>query len=59
MDLGLQAKRLRFIQSKYFFRVGSDKDEATDVRFVCASNRDPLAEVRAGLLQPRHWACNR
>lgn len=48
MDLELQAKLLRFIQSKRFRRVGSDKDEATDVRFVCATNKDPLAEVRAG-----------
>lgn len=48
MDLELQAKLLRFIQSKRFRRVGSDKDEATDVRFVCATNRDPLVEVQAG-----------
>jgi len=48
MDLDLQAKLLRFIQSKRFRRVGSDKDESTDVRFICATNRDPLAEVHAG-----------
>jgi len=48
MDLDLQAKLLRFIQSKCFRRVGSDKDEMTDVRFICATNRDPLVEVRAG-----------
>lgn len=48
MDLELQAKLLRFIQSKHFRRVGSDKDEVTDVRFVCATNKEPLTEVRAG-----------
>ena len=51
MDLDLPAKRLRFIQSKHLLSVGSDKGEDTDMRFVCASNRDPLAEVRAGLFQ--------
>ncbi len=48
MDLDLQAKLLRFIQSKHFRRVGSDRDEITDVRFICATNRDPMTEIRAG-----------
>ena len=48
LDLDLQAKLLRFIQSRRFRRVGDNNDEITDVRFVCATNRDPLAEVHAG-----------
>ncbi|MFN0042261.1 MAG: sigma-54-dependent transcriptional regulator [Alphaproteobacteria bacterium] len=48
MDLGLQSKLLRFIQTGTFQRVGSTTLEKVDVRFICASNRDPLAEVEAG-----------
>jgi two-component system repressor protein LuxO len=48
MDLSLQGKLLRFIQSGTFQPVGSTTVRRTDVRFVCATNRDPLAEVRAG-----------
>jgi two-component system repressor protein LuxO len=48
MDLALQGKLLRFIQTGAFQRVGSTRLEQVDVRFVCATNRDPMAEVRAG-----------
>ena len=48
MDLALQGKLLRFIQTGAYQRVGSTKLEQGDVRFVCATNRDPLAEVKAG-----------
>ena len=48
MDLELQKKLLRFIQTGTFRKVGSNALESVDVRFVCATNRDPLAEVRAG-----------
>jgi two-component system repressor protein LuxO len=48
MDLALQGKLLRFIQTGTFQPVGSGKLMQTDVRFVCATNRDPLEEVRAG-----------
>jgi two-component system repressor protein LuxO len=48
MDLALQGKLLRFIQTGSFIPVGGTKPLTTDVRFVCATNRDPLAEVRAG-----------
>jgi two-component system repressor protein LuxO len=46
MDLDLQSKLLRFTQTGRFIKVGSSKEEKVDVRFVCATNRDPLAEVR-------------
>ena len=48
MDLSLQGKLLRFIQSGTFQPVGSTQARRTDVRFVCATNRDPLEEVKAG-----------
>lgn len=48
MELDLQAKLLRFIQTGTFQRVGGSKLETVDVRFVCATNRDPIAEVQAG-----------
>jgi two-component system repressor protein LuxO len=48
MELGLQAKLLRFVQTGSFQPVGAAAARRTDVRFVCATNRDPLAEVREG-----------
>jgi two-component system repressor protein LuxO len=48
MDLPLQAKLLRFIQTGTYQPVGSDVLKKVDVRFVCATNRDPLGEIQAG-----------
>ncbi|MDJ0684335.1 MAG: sigma-54 dependent transcriptional regulator [Alphaproteobacteria bacterium] len=48
MDLDLQTKLLRFIQTGAFQRVGDATPRKVDVRFVCATNRDALAEVAAG-----------
>ncbi|MEO5376028.1 MAG: sigma-54 dependent transcriptional regulator [Alphaproteobacteria bacterium] len=48
MDVGLQSKLLRLIQSATFQRVGSSRTEEADVHFIAATNRDPLAEVTAG-----------
>lgn len=48
MDLDLQSKLLRFIQTGSFQKVGSGKTEHVDVRFICATNRDPLEMVREG-----------
>lgn len=48
MDLALQTKLLRFIQTWTFQKVGGSKVEKADIRFLCATNRDPLAEVEAG-----------
>ena len=48
MEIDLQSKLLRLIQSKTFTKVGGSKEESVDIRFVCATNRDPLADVRAG-----------
>ncbi|WP_434354777.1 sigma-54 dependent transcriptional regulator [Parasalinivibrio latis] len=48
MDLELQKKLLRFIQTGRFQRVGASSEDKVDIRFVCATNRDPLEEVQAG-----------
>lgn len=48
MDLELQSKLLRFIQTGTFQKVGSSKIKHVDVRFVCATNRDPWEEVLKG-----------
>ncbi|MBT3309713.1 MAG: sigma-54-dependent Fis family transcriptional regulator [Gammaproteobacteria bacterium] len=48
MDLDLQTKLLRFVQAGTFQKVGSSKVETVDVRFICATNRNPLDEVAAG-----------
>lgn len=48
MDLSLQTKLLRFIQTNSFQKVGSNKMENVDIRFVCATNKDPMAEVADG-----------
>ena len=45
MDILLQAKLLRFIQTGEFSKVGSGKIEKVDVRFIAATNRDPLQAV--------------
>lgn len=48
MNLDLQSKMLRVLQEKTVQRVGEDRTQAVDVRIVCATNRDPEAEVAAG-----------
>ena len=44
----MQTKLLRFLQEKTVQRVGEDTLRHADVRIVCATNRDPQAEVLAG-----------
>jgi len=51
MNLDIQSKFLRFFQSQHFNKVGSSKDEEVDVRFVCATNKDPLEMVQKGLFR--------
>lgn len=48
MDLDLQSKLLRFIQTGTYQKVGSSKTSKVDVRFVCATNRNPWIEVQEG-----------
>jgi len=48
MDMDLQSKLLRFIQTGTFQKVGDSKPTTVDVRFVCATNKDPLVEIAKG-----------
>lgn len=48
MDLNLQTKLLRFLQTGTFQKVGGSTLEQADIRIVCATNRDPFEEVAAG-----------
>src|SRR6185312_2908882 len=48
MDLALQAKLLRFVQTGTVRRVGDTKQRNVNVRFVCATNREPMREVEIG-----------
>jgi two-component system repressor protein LuxO len=51
MPVDLQSKLLRFTQTGVFRPVGAQRESAVDVRFVSATNRDPLEAVRAGKLR--------
>lgn len=51
MKLELQAKVLRFLQERTFYRVGSSKPRKTEVRIVAATNRDLMALVKRGLFR--------
>ena len=48
MELDLQSKLLRFLQTGNIQKVGSDKLSKVDVRIVCTTNRNPLLEVEEG-----------
>jgi two-component system repressor protein LuxO len=51
MDMDLQTKLLRFIQTGRFSKVGSNTEIQVDVRFISATNRDPLEAVAEGRLR--------
>jgi two-component system repressor protein LuxO len=46
IPLDLQSTLLRFMQTRTFRKVGSDKLERVDIRLIFATNRDLLAEVK-------------
>ncbi len=48
MDLDLQTKLLRFVQTGSFERVGDSRSRSVDVRFVCATNKDPMKALQEG-----------
>ncbi|MEM9635749.1 MAG: sigma-54 dependent transcriptional regulator [Pseudomonadota bacterium] len=48
MDIDLQTKLLRFLQTGTVQRVGSDALKPVDVRVICATNKDPHQEVEQG-----------
>lgn len=48
MDVSLQSKLLRFLQTGSVQPVGSDRILPVDVRIVCATNKNPAREVAEG-----------
>lgn len=48
MDINLQSKLLRLIQSGTYQRVGNAKTCAVDIRYICATNSDPMKLVAEG-----------
>lgn len=51
MDINLQSKLLRLIQSGTYQKVGNAKTCTVNIRYICATNRDPLKMVREGLFR--------
>ena len=51
MDIDLQSKLLRFLQTNTIQKVGGARSKHVDVRIVCATNRDPWVEVQNGNLR--------
>lgn len=48
LDLDVQAKLLRVLQNGEFMRVGGDKTLNSDVRLICATNRDLKQMAQSG-----------
>ncbi|MGI9947098.1 sigma-54-dependent transcriptional regulator [Vibrio hyugaensis] len=48
MELEMQKKLLRFLQTGTYTPLGATKEMKVDVRIICATNRDPLTEVEEG-----------
>jgi len=48
MDIALQGKLLRFLETGLVRPVGGSAERRVDVRIICATNRDPQREVREG-----------
>lgn len=48
MNIDLQAKLLRVLETGEFYRVGESKPRKVNVRFIAATNRDVEAESRNG-----------
>lgn len=48
MDMNLQTKLLRFLQTSTIQPVGATRARKVNVRIICATNRNPLEEVRRG-----------
>ena len=51
MPIALQSKLLRFIQEGVYTPVGSGKTCRADIRFICATNRNPFEAIRRGFLR--------
>ncbi|MEW6264979.1 MAG: sigma-54 dependent transcriptional regulator [Thermodesulfobacteriota bacterium] len=51
LDQNQQARLLRVIQEKEYFRLGSARAENVDLRLISATNRDILENVRQGVFR--------
>jgi DNA-binding NtrC family response regulator len=51
MDMSLQTKLLRFLQTSTIQPVGAVTAHKVNVRIICATNRDPYEEVKNGRLR--------
>lgn len=51
LPIDLQSKLLRFIQTQKLQPVGGDELIQVDVRFICATNRNPKDAIAEGLLR--------
>ncbi|MBT8139923.1 MAG: sigma-54 dependent transcriptional regulator [Gammaproteobacteria bacterium] len=51
MDMDLQVKLLRVLESRRFRRVGGEKELEMTARIVAATNRDPQEAIAEGLLR--------
>ena len=52
LELPVQAKLLRVLQSGEFFRLGSTKQRGADVRILAATNRDLSSAISEGRFRP-------
>lgn len=48
MPMDLQAKLLRVVETREFYRVGDPKARRVDIRLIAATNRDLQKEIEAG-----------
>lgn len=51
LDIALQPKLLRLVEEHAFYPVGADRMRQVDVRFLAATNRDPLRSIEEGRLR--------
>src|SRR5512136_1112207 len=51
MELGMQAKLLRFLEDQIFMRVGGEREIRVDVRIIAATNKDLEALVSDGIFR--------
>ncbi len=47
----MQTKLLRFLQNLTYRKVGGSRTEKANVRLLCATNKDPLEEIKNGFLR--------
>jgi DNA-binding NtrC family response regulator len=57
LDLKLQRKLLRFIETNRFQKLGADKLENVDIRILCATNRHLPTEIKAGRFREDLYYC--